>query len=389
MSTVSKLSDHNLASQAPLFGLSKKDLLFVRKLSKRTYSNNKLLSNASESEKQQLKEIKEKMKKLAKYFAEKNNALYGPFQSDVVTGNDIAIGGTKLKGIWSVFYKGAGNKQFAAQITFGINTDLVCLNVSFSFGDAEVRSIKGAEKEKYANQSKMLRQSLANSLNNNEEFRRTYFELFDFGFSAYTKEGYVTGNNWINGIMANEKGCGITAKIFPNDFDVIEYSKIDSYISQLIFLMGGISNNEASVLPKIAPRTPEQRAREAERLAEIGMKGELYIMRREKEKLESLGLNYVGYPDHVALKSTTYGYDIISLDDKNNKIFIEVKTTTKKKEDENAKIFFLSSNEYNVYTKNKLQYKLYRVYDIENCPSYEIINLETVVKEPDGYICKY
>lgn len=369
--------------------ITRNDLLLVSELSKRTYSGNKLLSNATEGEKEQLKNIKQKMKKLAEYFAEKYNDLYGPFLSDVVSGNDIALGGKKLKGIWSVLYKGAENKQFAAQITFGVNKDPICLNVSFSFGDAAVRSIKGVEKEKYANQLKMLGLSLANTLKNNEEYRQKYDELFNFEFSAYTKEGNATGNNWIDSVFISPNSSGITARIFPNDFNIIEYSKIDSFVSQIIFLMGCIPNNGAPILSKIKPRTPEQRAREAERLAEIGTKGELFIMKLEKKKLESLGLKDINYPDHVALKSDNYGYDIVSLDDKNNKIFIEVKTTTKQKEDESAKVFFLTANEYNVYMKNKLQYKLYRVYDIERAPSYEIIDLEAVNREPNGYICNY
>ena len=82
-----------------------------------------------------------------------------------------------------------------------------------------------------------------------------------------------------------------------------------------------------------------------QRLAQIGLKGELFIMDSEKNKLKQAGITDTYYPKHVALESMSSGYDVASIDENGNKIFIEVKTTTRRKEDINSKIFFISSNE--------------------------------------------
>ena len=369
--------------------ITKSDLIIINNLSKRTYSDNQLLSNANDDEKDQLDKVKKKLKELARYFSEKYEDSYGPFETSVVTGNDIAIGGTRFKRIWSGIFKGAKNKQYAAQISFVLNPNETCLDVGFYFGRASGHSRNKEERQRLEGQLKSLAISLSNSIDNNFNFKQKYLELFDFGFSAYSGGENVTSNNWCNIIKANAKSSQIIAKISPNDFNVIENSKIDLYVSQIIFLMGGISTQDIQLTPSIKPLTPEQRAKQAERLAEIGNKGELFIMGIEKEKLKSLGLNTIDYPKHVALESTTFGYDIVSLDENNNDILIEVKTTTRRKEDSSSRQFFISSNEYKTYQNNKSQFRLYRVYDIENTPSYEILDIELMDKEPDGYICKY
>lgn len=369
--------------------ITKSDLLLINNLSKRTYSDNKLLSNANENEKEELDKIKKKLKELAVFFSEKYGNSYGPFETSVVTGNDIAIGGTRFKRVWSGIFKGAENKQYAAQISFVLNPNESCLDVGFYFGRASGHSRNKEERQRLQGQLKNLGNSLSNSIINNENFKQKYFELFDFGFSAYSGGDHVTSDKWFDLIKANTKSSQIIAKIYPNDFDIIEHSTIDSFVSQVIFLMGGISAENITLIPSIKPLTPEQRAKQAERLAEIGTKGELYIMKIEKDKLESLGLNCVNYPRHVALESPIFGYDIFSLNENNEEIMIEVKTTTRKKEDIISRQFLISSNEYKIYESNKSHFKLYRVYDIENTPSLEILDMENMEKEADGYICKY
>ena len=369
--------------------LTRNDLLLVQDLSKRKYSDNTILSNASELEKEQLSLIKKKLKSIADYYSIKYNDTYGPFLTSVVTGNDIGITGTRLKRIWSTLYKGAENKQYAAQISFGIDPDLGCFDVSFYFGDAAGRNMDKNKKELFETQLQTLGTSLANSLENHKDFKKKFNDIFDFGFYAYAGHELVNSDIWISSIKNNAKSSGIIGKIYPNDFDVIEYSNIDSFVSQIIFLMGGISNTKKSIIPNIKPITAEQRAKQAERLAEIGAKGEFFVFNCEKEKIKSLGLNYEDYPKHLSLISPLYGYDILSLDDNGNEIFIEVKTTTRKKDDPNSKKFYISSNEYNTYQNNKLKYKLYRVYEVENSPNYDKLDLENIDKEPDGYVCKY
>jgi hypothetical protein len=367
--------------------ITKSDLLLINNLSKHTYVDNKLLSKASQSDKEQLDKIKKKLKEISAYFSEKYSNSYGPFETSVVTGNDIAIGGTRFKRIWSGIFKGAENKQYAAQISFVLNPIETCLDVGFYFGRAQGHSIDKDERQKLESILKNLGMSLSNSIINNETFKQKYLELFEFGFTAYSNGESVTSENWFNLIIENTKSSQIIAKIYPNDFDVIENSTIDSYVSQIIFLMSGISNNNS--IPVIKPLSPEQRAKQAERLAEIGTKGELYILKLEEEKLKKLGLKSEKYPRHVALESTIFGFDILSLNAENIEIQIEVKTTTRKKEDTNSRQFYITSHEINTYNNNKNTYKLYRVYDVENNPSFETIDLDNVDKEADGYICKY
>lgn len=369
--------------------ITKSDLLLINTLSKHTYSDNKLLSKATEIEKVQLDRIKKKLKDISIYFSEKYKNSYGPFDTSVVTGNDIAIGGTRFKRIWSGIFKGAENKQYAAQISFVLNPNQTCLDVGFYFGRAQGHSKNKEERQRLEGQLKGLGLSLSKTINTNEQFRQKYLALFGFGFSAYSGGEDVTSDNWANMIVQNTKSSQIIAKIYPNDFDIIEMSTIDSFVSQIIFLMGGIPIENEILVPIIKPLTPEQRAKQAERLAEIGTKGELFIIEIEKEKLATLGINNPKYPRHVALESTIFGYDILSLNEKNEEIFIEVKTTTRKRDDANSRQFFISSNEIEVHSKNKKVYKLYRVYDVESSPSFEILELENIEKEADGYICKY
>lgn len=369
--------------------ITKGDLLLINNLSKHTYTNNQLLSKANEAEKKQLDRIKQKLKEIAFFFSEKYQNAYGPFETSVVTGNDIAIGGTRFKRIWSGIFKGAENKQYAAQISFVLNPNETCLDVGFYFGRAQGHSKNKEERDRLETQLRNLGISLSNSIKLNESFRQKYLELFDFGFAAYSIGGNVTSEQWVELIADHTKSSQIIAKIYPNDFDVIENSTIDSYVSQVIFLMGGISNDDTSVIPTIKPLTPEQRAKQAERLAEIGTKGELFIMKVETEKLKKYGLSNPKYPRHVALESTSFGYDILSINENNEEIFIEVKTTTRKQEDNSSKQFFISAYEFQTFEKNRSNYKLYRVYDIENSPTFELLDLGKVQKEADGFICKY
>lgn len=366
------------------------DLKLINNLSARKYSANKLLSNAALEEKNRLEISIAKLKTLADYFAQKYNQIYGPFETSVTTGNPIAIGGTNLKRVWAGIFKGARNKQYAAQISFVMNPQEVCLDVGFYFGRASGHSFNKDQRKELETQLNNLGIFLSDSINNDSQLKKRYNALFDFGFIAYSGGNSVLPDDWYKIIRTKTKNSQIIAKIYPNDFGVIENSTIDSFVSQIIFLMGAIKDstiNQGLII--IKPLTPEQRAKQAERLAQIGQKGELFVMEFEQERLAKLGISVSGYPKHVALDSMHYGYDILSLDENKNEIFIEVKTTTRIKEDENSRIFFISANEFLVFSNNKQKYKLYRVYDIENLPNVESLDLDVLTKNADGYIVKY
>jgi len=370
--------------------ITRDDLILVNNLSSRTYTGNRLLSNATESEKNHLESITNKLRIFADYFSEKYNVAYGPFETSVTTGNAIAIGGITFKRVWSGIFKGAPNKQYAAQISFVMNPHEACLDVGFYFGRASGHSLNRDQRIELETLLKNLGVSLSEAITNNDTLRSRYNSIFDFGFVAYSNGVAVLADEWYNIIRTKTKNSQIIAKIYPNDFGIIENSTIDSFVSQVIFLMGAIRDTSVPATPIIIkPLTPEQRAKQAERLAQIGQKGELYVMEYEQKRLTDLGIVRKNYPRHVALESMHYGYDILSLDENGKDIYVEVKTTTRSREDLQSRKFFLSTNEFEVFENDKPKYKLYRVYDIENNPNLDILNLDALTKEADGYIMKY
>src|SRR5258706_3249326 len=364
------------------------DLVVVNNLSSRTYTDNKLLSNATEKEKTHLREITNKLKVLANYFSGKYNQSYGPFETSVTTGNAIAIGGTNFKRVWSGIFKGAENKQYAAQISFVMNPRETCADVGFYFGRASGHSFDKEQRTTFEDKLDRLGISLSSNITNNELLQAKYNSLFDFGFKSYYNGKPVLADEWIINVQSKPKNSHIIAKIFPNDFNIVEYSTIDSYVSQVIFLMGAISS-QTNKNKMLKPLTPQQRAKQAERFSQIGLKGELYVMKYENERLEKLSIKIKDYPRHVALESMSYGYDILSKDESLQDIYIEVKTTTRTKEDKDSKQFFISANEFEVFSDNKQKYRLYRVYDIENSPSLELLDLGQLNKRTDGFIVEY
>jgi len=264
-----------------------------------------------------------------------------------------------------------------------------CLNVGFYFGRASGHSKTKQEQVSLEKKLKDLGIALSNTIKENSLFNKKYDELHEFGFKTFSDGKEVSKDSWLNIIEVDTKESQIIAKIYPNDFDIIEHSTIDLYVAQVIFLMSGISIDTLPSKKFIKPLSPEQRAKEAERRAQIGLNGELYILNEEKSKLKSLNLNTLGYPKHIAMESMSHGYDILSIDQDKNEIYIEVKTTTRLKKDQGSKSFFMSINEDNVYKQNQEKYKLYRVYDVEGTPSFEEVDLTLIKKKPDGFICTY
>jgi hypothetical protein len=374
---------------APII-LTKEDLVLINDLGRRKYKNNTLKSNATLEEQASYKEILNKMRMLAEYFKVKYERDFGPFEVGAPTGNPIAIGGTTLKNIWSGLYKGNTNKQYAAQIMFHLNRDKMCLNVGFAFGSASSHHLDGEEKNKLEKELERLGIVLHSSIEQNQLMRETYDTLFELGFEAYCNSDKVLSDEWLRTIQTNPEGSNIIRRIYPNQDGIIETSEIDSDIISVIPLMCAFDKyKDGNKKTYKKPLTPEQYAKQAERRAYIGMKGELFIMDQEEKKLSALKIRKTGYPEHVSLISNNFGYDILSLNEKQEDLLIEVKTTTIGRGNPKSREFNISAREYNTYEENKEKYKLYRVYDIEGNPESEEIDLSTVIKEPDGYLIKY
>lgn len=366
------------------------DLELINQLCGRTYSGNRLLSNASEEEHAQLTAIKRKLRAIADFFANKYGQEFGAFITGISSGNPIAIGGTKFNNVWSGLFKGAENKQYSAQISFVMNRQETCLNVGFYFGAASAHNLSADERQRLERQLSDLGNNLSNSLVNNPEIRSDYESLFDNGFQAIGSRERMLPDEWIQHIVENTANSHLITKIYPNELGYIENSTIDSFVAQVMFLMKSVeSHDEANEVDTNKPLTPEQRAKQAERRAIIGHKGEVFVMESEKQKLTELGLETKDYPKHVALESMSYGYDILSLDENGEEILVEVKTTTRTQEDSGSKRFFISVNEVKTYRRNQATYRIYRVYDIDNEPSIEVIDFEDGQLSPDGYILEY
>ncbi|TNE55662.1 MAG: DUF3883 domain-containing protein [Bacteroidetes bacterium] len=370
--------------------ITRSDLELVNQLCQRTYSGNRLLSNANTEEHSQLTSIKRKLRVIADFFATKYGLDFGPFTTGISSGNPIAIGGTRFNNIWSGLFKGAENKQYSAQISFVMDRLEPCLNVGFYFGAASAHNFSADERQILETRLSDLGNNLSNYLINYPEARINYKNLFDNGFQAISSGDRILPEQWIKNIAKNTAGSRLIAKIHPNDLGYIENSIIDSFVAQVMFLMTGVENNDQvnpTYLSK--PLTPEQRAKQAEQRAIIGLNGELFVMQMEKQKLVTLGIEMEEYPRHVALESASYGYDILSLDEDGSQILIEVKTTIRTPNDPDSKKFFISTNEVETLKKNKIAYKIYRVYDINDKPSCEIVDFENGQLSPDGYILKY
>lgn len=70
-------------------------------------------------------------------------------------------------------------------------------------------------------------------------------------------------------------------------------------------------------------------------------------------------------------------------------VFIEVKSTTRSIDDIFSRKFYLSSHEHNTFLDKNKNYKLSRVYNVENSACVKYINLREVPKKANGYIVEY
>lgn len=89
----------------------------------------------------------------------------------------------------------------------------------------------------------------------------------------------------------------------------------------------------------------------------IGNFGEQLVFKYEQEKLKKQGSKKE--PKYVALTDDTKGFDILSFDENDKEIYIEVKTTTYSCETS----FFITAGELRKSVEANEKYRLYRVYD--------------------------
>ncbi len=111
--------------------------------------------------------------------------------------------------------------------------------------------------------------------------------------------------------------------------------------------------------------------KKTERSLKIGLKGELLVFEKEKEKLRALGINKE--VEHKSIKGDGDGYDILSYNSKGEPIYIEVKTTIGGINTP----FDISINEILFSDDNPNNYYIYRLYNFNednNSAEYYEIN---------------
>ena len=95
----------------------------------------------------------------------------------------------------------------------------------------------------------------------------------------------------------------------------------------------------------------------------LGSAGERYVLEVEQKKLEKKGIkNTKKYLDHTSVsQGDGLGYDIKSIDENGDEIFIEVKATS----GGFATPFYITRNELYCSQQNPEKYRLYRLYDFD------------------------
>ena len=366
----------------------KSDIELVKILNSTTYPKLTMKGSVSDKNILALKALQTRLKNLSDFFKKKYDPDYGIFKSARASGNPVGRTGI-LRRVWSGIYKGTYNKQYSAQISFVINTEDECLDVGFYFGRASSQDMKKPERIKLEDNLKQLGFLLFKSIGESDDLKSKYQMLFDLGFRASVKGERVNPEKWLSNTIDDPKHSSITISLYPDSTGLINLLDIDACVALAIPLMldlpddiNTISNHRTK--RTISPLTAEQRAKQAEMRAKIGLEGEKFAMDLEMKNLILQGLERKGYPDHKALISDNYGYDILSHNGSTD-IYIEVKTTSRLKGEYLSEVFFMSVPEYKFYNDHISTYKLYRVYDIFGDPELHEIDLNLITPEINGY----
>ncbi len=363
------------------------DISFLDKLCQRTYTGNTMMSNASSKENDRYKNINHIMQNILQ---EIGNEIFGEENFNVggKSGNPLTRSG-RLGLPWACIYK-SKNKQYGPQISLVIHKDGI--RFGFFFGCASSHGLTKAENDKRLNEFKSLSKGLHDKIVSSEGLKVDFEQLSELGFTYFKKNQEVSSYEWLNQIASDPSDCSITVYYDLKKNRSIDSDILKSYCYSVLFLYNAVDvkgTKKANYHKRNFHLSLRERFHKLELLKEIGDAGELFIFNKEKEKIKRLGYDYCKYPELKSEKDDSCGYDILSLDDKGNEIFLEVKTTIKKRGDSSSKQFFMSGNEWNTYMNSINNYRLYRVYDVNLTPEYEEIDLSKVNIVPHDYIISY
>ena len=120
-----------------------------------------------------------------------------------------------------------------------------------------------------------------------------------------------------------------------------------------------------------------RRRNQAQERERIGLLGEKYILEQEQKRLKRLGcISLSDQVKFISVSDESAGYDILSFDTDGNEIHIEVKTTTRSRQNDGG--FWLSENERRKAEPDRY-WRLYRVWNIDTSPTFA--DLGNIVRE--------
>ncbi|MBQ0088081.1 MAG: DUF3883 domain-containing protein [Prevotellaceae bacterium] len=347
--------------------LTHDDLNIILEMSQKEYPSHAIPE--TDSSKETFLNIRRKLHKVMNYMAD-YFCEYGEFARTKADGNPVPRKSNKLGEVWAAFYIGKDKKQ-SKQIFIHYNTTKKTIDVGFCFGFGI---------NKLSSQLSNCGKGVYEIISKNKQ---EYENLMCCGFKTYygdwkTDAQQNSKEDWLLQIQTNPATYRIV-KSFSKD---VSRTTLIATISQLIFLMQ--VNNELQLHTK-SNVTKEDRICIYQRLLDIGEKGEMYVFLQEHERIRQL-FPTAKYPYHKSKESDNYGYDILSLDSNGQEIYIEVKTTTLKKDNPQSRSFPMSSKEYEMMQTNQSSYFIYRVFDVDGTPQLEKYKYEDIDASTDGYV---
>jgi len=153
-----------------------------------------------------------------------------------------------------------------------------------------------------------------------------------------------------------------------------------------------IDNKQDSAVTLFVPRSPKRKkntkthlstGRRSKEPLKVGNAGEMAVLKSERKRLIKIGRRDLAEKIiHESAQSNKPGWDITSFNEKGEKIFIEVKSTTSKKIDS----IELTSNEWKAASNPKIRdrYYLYLVTEVLRSKSPPI----EILKNPWAYVDK-
>ena len=130
---------------------------------------------------------------------------------------------------------------------------------------------------------------------------------------------------------------------------------------------------------RLVDLTPEELEAVRRRCAEIGDRGEYFVLQYEKKRLRKAGKPALANKvDWVSRRAVGRGYDISSFNSDGAPRLIEVKSTTGK-----SRTFLISDNEWKVAAAKEREYYIYRIVNVEKAAE-----VQQIVRDPLNELAK-